>query len=86
MQFTWSKECKSTYLKLSRKLQERTNERLELFAADPFHPMLNNHKLVGSYAGYRSINLTGDYRLVFEQVDETTVFLCVIGTHSQLYE
>lgn len=65
-------------------------KRLELFLKDPFHPILDNHGLTGQYAGFRSINVTGDWRGIFsEQKDEAggkIVTFTVIGTHSQLYK
>ena len=65
-------------------------KRFELFLNEPFHPQLNNHVLSGKYSGYRSINVTGDWRAIFSQHEENddgivTIFE-VIGTHSQLYK
>ncbi len=51
-----------------------------------YHPMLNNHKLVGKYTGSRSINVTGDYRAIYEKRDSDSIYWAAIGTHSQLYE
>lgn len=71
--------------KLPSKIFESLRERLELFKIDPFAKLLNNHKLHGSFKHYRSINITGDYRLIFEQFDENTVRLVDVGTHSELF-
>ncbi|PIR57292.1 MAG: type II toxin-antitoxin system YafQ family toxin [Parcubacteria group bacterium CG10_big_fil_rev_8_21_14_0_10_41_35] len=48
-------------------------------------PFANNHALSGDRQPYRSINITGDYRLIYEQYDEDTVRLIDIDTHSNLY-
>lgn len=65
-------------------------KRLELFLKDPFHPLLDNHGLTGQYTGFRSINVTGDWRAIFaEQKSEAkskTIVFVIIGTHSQLYK
>lgn len=64
-------------------------KRLELFLQDPFHPQLNNHALTGKFSGYRSINVTGDWRAIFSEfVDESgrAVIFEIVGTHSQLYK
>lgn len=58
--------------------------------ADPHHRLLNNHSLTGEYVGYRSINITGNWRAVFSEIqdeegNELIVFK-VLGTHSQLYK
>ena len=77
------------YGKVPYKIRDAFDRRLELFLENPYHPLLNNHPLGGKYRGYRSINVTGDWRAIFSQQDEddelVTIFE-VIGTHSQLYK
>lgn len=64
-------------------------ERFKLFLKEPFHPTLNNHSLTGNYDGFRSINVTGDWRAIYsEQIGEDSkriITFHFIGTHSQLY-
>ncbi len=60
-------------------------ERLEIFIEDPFDPRLRNHPLKGKLKGYRSINITGDWRALFKEVEDGVYFV-IIGTHSQLYK
>lgn len=60
-------------------------EKLEIFMEDQFAVILNNHALQGSLRPYRSINITGDYRLIYDQYDIDTVRLIDIDTHSNLY-
>ena len=50
-----------------------------------FATILNNHSLHGSKKSYRSINITGDYRLIYELYDIDTARLIDIDTHSNLY-
>lgn len=71
--------------KLPPKILESLRERLELFKVDPFAEILNNHKLHGSLRHFRSINITGDYRLFYEEFDNGIVRLLRVGTHSELY-
>ncbi len=77
------------YEKKARRLDQRINlklnERLALFQSDPFHPLLDNHKLAGKRAKERSINITGDFRLIFEQLNKDTIRLIDIDTHHNLY-
>lgn len=72
------------YKKAPISIQERITARLEIFKKDPFDPRLNNHTLTGNYRGYRSINITGDWRAIYTENQEETIFV-TIGTHSQLY-
>lgn len=80
-----SHNFKKEAAKLPSKILEALKERLELFKVDPFAKLLNNHKLHGSIRHFRSINITGDYRLHFENVDNDTIRLLRIGTHNELY-
>jgi len=71
--------------RLPRRIQEKVIERLSLFEVDQFNPLLNNHKLRYSYAEYRSINVTGDIRIIYTVEDRDKYFLVRIGTHSELF-
>lgn len=72
-------------IKLPASVKRTLAERLQLFMNDPFSVILNNHLLQGDRQPYRSINITGDYRLIYEQYDEDMVLLIDIDTHSNLY-
>jgi addiction module RelE/StbE family toxin len=73
------------YAKLPKEVQVKARERVHLLVTDNTHPLLNDHKLNPPYDGCRSINITGDYRLVYKKLDENTYYLRAIGTHHQLY-
>ena len=73
------------YLKLSRKLRERFKERRDIFLANPYEPILNNHGLHEPYAGCRSINVTGDYRAIFHHERSNVVRFIDIDTHHNLF-
>lgn len=63
-------------------------ETLTLFLEDPDHPSLRNHALKGKLAGYRSINVTQDYRVVFKETqagERKVITFHMIGTHEELY-
>ena len=66
-------------------LRRRALERINLLAKDESHPLLNNHELEGRYIGDRSINVSGDWRIVYTRIDPQTIYLRTIGTHHQLY-
>lgn len=71
--------------KLSPKLKTQMGERITLFSKDPLNPTLRNHALNTPYKGSYSINVTGDYRAIYQLVDSQTALFTHIGTHSQLY-
>ena len=76
---------KRQWQKLSRKLQEKAEERITLLVSDEFNEKLNNHKLNPPYESFRSININGDYRLVYKRIERDTYYLRAVGTHHQLY-
>lgn len=62
--------------------------RVLLFAKNPSDLELNNHPLEREYSGFRSIDITGDWRAVYKEVireDDTYVYFSFFGTHSRLY-
>lgn len=80
-----TKYFSKTAVKLPATVKRALAERIQLFMNDPFSVILNNHALSGDRKPYRSINITGDYRLVYEQYDDETVLLIDVDTHSNLY-
>lgn len=85
MRFSEHRVFERQYKKLSNELRKKVGERLAFLVADESNPLLDNHKLHHPYDGYSSINITGDYRLVYKKIDAETFYLRAIGTHHQLY-
>lgn len=80
-----SRKFKKQYQKLPRNIQTRADARIRLFAVDPFNEILRNHSLSGEHSGCRSINITGDYRAIYEVDTNGSVQFLLIGTHDELY-
>ncbi len=72
-------------LKEDPKLPDRYQQRIKLFINNPHHPLLRDHALKGEKEGYRAFSITGDIRIVYKQVDETTILFLDIGSHNQVY-
>ena len=90
MQVRFSKRFGKSYEKADLKTRRAFNKRLKLFLQNQLHPLLNNHSLTGKLSGYRSINVTGDWRAIFsitinEEGEQIAIFE-MLGTHSQLYK
>ena len=88
MQIVYTRRYYKSFKKLSKPLQLKTIKKVELFIQNPTSKVLRNHALQGVYAWMRSIDITGDVRLVFRKKDKQTYELLEfidIGTHSQLY-
>jgi addiction module RelE/StbE family toxin len=86
MQVALSSSFNKRIKKIPKKIVDKFFERLELFKQDKFNPVLNSHKLHGEYEGSNSINITGDFRAVFECFDQDRVIFSDIGAHQELYE
>jgi len=73
------------YAKLNIKVKLAFQQRVILFKASPFDTKLRNRALKGKYLGYRSIDVTGDIRVLYKVHGDTVIVFGFIGTHSQLY-
>ena len=85
MRIVLHRNFEKKFIKLSSKLKESFSERRNLFLADSFHPILNNHPLTGDRLGQWSINVTGYWRAVYVFEDKNTIVFIDIDTHSNLY-
>ena len=74
------------YAKLRKGEKERFKARIQLFLENRHHPLLHDHELHGKYVGYRSINIGGDLRAVYELVAPNTAVFVAIDTHTKLYD
>ena len=86
MKIRFHKNFEKQYKKLRKKEREKTLERLALFLKNPFDARLNNHPLRGKYTDYRSINITGDLRVVYKHISNQECIFVMVDTHSNLYK
>lgn len=86
MKIIFSKNFLKMYDRLPRQVSEKCNERFLLFEDDPFNKILRNHQLHGMYAHCRSINITGDIRILYTYTDDPEIVRFIaIGTHHELF-
>jgi len=81
----FAKSFDKAYARHPQKIKDKFKERKNLFIESPFHPLLENHPLHGKYEGYRSINVTGDYRALFRMIAPDVAYSVYIDTHPKLY-
>ena len=63
-------------------------ETRDLFLEEPNHPGLRNHALKKRFEGYRSIDVTDDYRAIYRkrmEGEREIIYFYMIGTHKELY-
>lgn len=82
---TFYKKLKTVDIRIRKSLKES----IFIFSKNPHDPQLHNHSLTKNYTGYRSINVTADYRAIYKEVsrgDEVIAYFIAFGTHQELYE
>lgn len=75
--------------KVDVKIRKSVKVRILLFSKNPHDPQLNNHPLQRRWQGYRSIDITADWRAIFKEVtirNDIVAYFVAIGTHKQLYK
>jgi addiction module RelE/StbE family toxin len=86
MKIEYSKNFIKDFRRCPENIKNNFKSRLEIFIQDKNNVVLNNHALLGELKRYRSLNITGDWRAIFEDIDNgEIVYFVAIGTHSQLY-
>jgi addiction module RelE/StbE family toxin len=70
-----TKSFDKQYAKLNLKIKDQFKDRLKLFIDDPFNPRLRNHPLKGNFLGYRSIDVSGDVRVLYTVKGERSLYL-----------
>ncbi|MBI4100106.1 type II toxin-antitoxin system mRNA interferase toxin, RelE/StbE family, partial [Candidatus Microgenomates bacterium] len=71
------------------RIRKSFKQKLAVFIKDPQNPQLNNHPLKRNYLGYRSIDITSNWRAIFSEKKENgsiVAFFVGIGTHEELYK
>ena len=85
MRAVFHKNFKKQFKKLRKNEQNKFNTQLAIFIENPFDLLLNNHPLQGKYEGFRSINIGGDLRAIYEMAEKDIAYFIAIDTHSKLY-
>jgi addiction module RelE/StbE family toxin len=88
MEIKYTKRFRDQYHKADKQVRAAFAQTLDLFSSDPHNPFLRNHALQDTFAGFRSIDVTDDWRAIFREgkADERTVITFhLLGTHEELY-
>jgi len=86
MQYVLSKKFEKQFSKLQTNVKNKVITQFEIFTKNPFDKKLKNHALSGKQKGQRSINITGDIRAIYEEIEkDVLVIFIAIGSHSDLY-
>lgn len=70
------------------KIRKSFVQKILIFSKNSSDPQLKNHKLREPYQGLRSINITADYRAIYEEStigEDQIAYFVLLGTHEELY-
>jgi len=87
MKVKYSPSFLTTVKKANVRIRKSLKERIDLFSKDPHNPQLNNHPLRDKYQGYRSIDITSNWRAIYEEAlvgSEAVAYFIALGTHKEL--
>jgi len=86
MQIKFSKFFLKQFAKAPELIVAAFDQKMQIFVLNKHNLVLNNHNLKGKYQGCKSINISGDWRAIFEELKNGDIYFEFIGTHSQLYK
>jgi len=81
MKVYYSSKFEKEYRRLPLKIKLLAEKKERLFRKDPYQAQLKTHKLKGRLKVYWSFSIDIHYRIIFEFVDNRTVWFHSIGTH-----
>jgi len=77
-----------TLKKADVRIRKSFKEKILIFSRNPHDLELDNHSLKKPYQGLRSIDITADWRAIYEEKtggEEVVVYFIILGTHDELY-
>jgi len=85
MEIYFSEKFKKSFKKLSKKIKNQFQIKIDDFIKNPQSQSLKIHPLKGHLLGFRAFSITGDYRVIYKHLTKTKIKLINIGTHNQVY-
>jgi addiction module RelE/StbE family toxin len=77
----YSKKFVKELKKLPEAIIKLAVKKEAVFKNNPLHPSLRLHELHGKFRGIWSISITGNYRIIFERMDNGDIMFVSIGKH-----
>lgn len=67
--------------RLPKEIIDLAIKKEKIFKINPLHPSLRLHELHGKFKGIWSISLSGNYRIIFERMENGDILFISIGKH-----
>lgn len=81
MKVFYTKKFEREYKKINKDLKLKAEFCERFFRNNPFDKKLKTHKLSGELEGFWSFSIDFKNRIVFEFIDDKTVYFHSIGSH-----
>lgn len=88
MKVLYDPEFISKVKKANVLIRKSFREKISIFQNNPTDSTLNNHFLKRNYQGFRSIDITNDWRAIYIEKTEglgRVAYFVALGTHDMLY-
>lgn len=85
MQFIYSGQFIANSKKLPVSIQNKLAKLLDIFSADPFHPLLHTKRLSGKLISQYSFRITRDWRALFVYESRDIIKLIDVGHRKDIY-
>lgn len=82
MKILYSSKFEREYKGLPLNIKKKAEEKEKIFRKNPYEPRLEIHKLKGALKGFWAFSIDHKNRIIFEFVDENTVWFHSVGDHS----
>lgn len=82
MKIYYSSKFAREYKNLSPSVKQKAEKKENIFRKDPFDKRLETHKLSGRLKDFWAFSIDHKYRIIFEFVNEKTVWFHLVGDHS----
>ena len=82
MKIIYSTLFEREYKKLPPEIKDSAEKRETLFRKDPFDSRLHTHKLKGKLSKFWAFSIDYSNRILFEFIDDDTVYFHSVGDHS----
>ena len=82
MRIFYSSKFEREYRKLPEDIKKIAETKERIFRKNPFDPQLNTHKLGGRLKSFLAFSINQKYRIIFEFVDQNTVWFHSVGDHA----
>ncbi len=85
IQILYSKNFLKSANCLPKEIQKKLAKLIKILQEKPFHPVLHTKYLTGELAGFLSLRITRDWRVIFQFLSPQTIQLLRVAHRKDIY-